>query len=293
MEHVVFYPATDGVPSFERVNSLDEAVAFAERLRNSSGITEFSVHALTPVPVSFRAYYHVEVPETEVATSDDEVTPEPVAVTDDVPEVAEAPVDEEPAAEAVVEEPAPVEVPVAQAEPVVEEAPVEEASVEVPAVESALTLEVVPDVETIGVVPDAAEESETAEAPVLALAPLASESDESDETAIDETTTDEAGTAPQEAADEDRSAEWVAEAVVHEPSPVVVAQEEAPEPVEPIVPTVAPSPAPAMKSTPFADAPPVMAPVVEGSTPITETESGTADVVPIPQGRRSMGFFSR
>jgi hypothetical protein len=63
MEHVVFYPSSEGVPAFERVGSLDEAVSFVEQLRNSFNITEFSVQALTPVPLSFRAYYHVEVPD--------------------------------------------------------------------------------------------------------------------------------------------------------------------------------------------------------------------------------------
>jgi hypothetical protein len=61
MEHVVFYPAADGTPAFERVSSLEAAVGFVERLRNSENITEFAVHELTPVPVSLRAYYHVEV----------------------------------------------------------------------------------------------------------------------------------------------------------------------------------------------------------------------------------------
>src|SRR3978361_1102836 len=62
MEHVVFYPSAEGVPAFERVVSLEAAVNFVEQLRNSLNITEFSVHALTPVPLAFRAYYHVEIP---------------------------------------------------------------------------------------------------------------------------------------------------------------------------------------------------------------------------------------
>jgi hypothetical protein len=62
MEHVVFYPGDQGVPSFQRVASLDEAVSFVEQLRNADNVTEFSVHTLTPVPLAFRAYYHVEVP---------------------------------------------------------------------------------------------------------------------------------------------------------------------------------------------------------------------------------------
>jgi hypothetical protein len=63
MEHVVFYPALDGAPAFRRFASLDDAVRFVEHLRNAEGVSEVSVHALSPVPVAFRAYYKVEVPQ--------------------------------------------------------------------------------------------------------------------------------------------------------------------------------------------------------------------------------------
>lgn len=62
MDHVVFYPGPDGVSGFRRFASLDEAVGFVEHLRNVEGVEDVSVHALTPVPVAFRAYYKVEVP---------------------------------------------------------------------------------------------------------------------------------------------------------------------------------------------------------------------------------------
>ncbi|MDP9239121.1 MAG: hypothetical protein M3O55_00545 [Actinomycetota bacterium] len=62
MEHVVFFPGPDGGPAFRRVGSLDEAVAWVERLRNVDDLTDFSVHALTEVPLSVRAYYKVQVP---------------------------------------------------------------------------------------------------------------------------------------------------------------------------------------------------------------------------------------
>lgn len=65
MEHVVFYPSAQSLPSFRRVSSLDEAVIFVEHLRNVENITEFSVHALTAVPLAFRAYYRAEVPAAE------------------------------------------------------------------------------------------------------------------------------------------------------------------------------------------------------------------------------------
>ena len=61
MEHVVFYQSTQGTPAFRRVSSLDDAVSFAEHLRNVEGVTDFSLYSLTPVTLSLRAYYHVEV----------------------------------------------------------------------------------------------------------------------------------------------------------------------------------------------------------------------------------------
>ena len=102
MEHVVFFPALDGAPAFRRFVSLDEAVRFVEHLRNAEGVSEVSVHALSPVPLAFRAYYKVEVPDE----------PAPVAP---VAAVAEVPLPSEPGDDAVpvpVAE-APVEAPVA------------------------------------------------------------------------------------------------------------------------------------------------------------------------------------
>src|SRR3954466_1398860 len=62
VEHVVFFPAHDGSPAFRRVASLEEAVRLVEHLRNVEGVSEVSCHALTEVPLAFRAYYRVEVP---------------------------------------------------------------------------------------------------------------------------------------------------------------------------------------------------------------------------------------
>ncbi len=81
MEHVVFFPAADGSPSFRRVASLDEAVRVVEHLRNVEGITTVSVHSLSEVPLAFRAYYRVEVPVEAVVPAQQvsEPAPEPVA----------------------------------------------------------------------------------------------------------------------------------------------------------------------------------------------------------------------
>lgn len=113
MEHVVFYPALDGAPAFRRFASLDDAVRFVEHLRNAEGVSEVSVHTLSPVPLSFRAYYKVEVPED-------------APVAEPAPVAEQAPIDEVPAlSEPVYDVPAPAEAPAAEA-PVAEvPAPVE------------------------------------------------------------------------------------------------------------------------------------------------------------------------
>ena len=83
MEHVVFFPAHDGSPAFRRVAGLDEAVRLVEHLRNVEGVNEVSCHALSEVPLAFRAYYRVEVPAGEaVATA--EVPVQPVDVLSDL-----------------------------------------------------------------------------------------------------------------------------------------------------------------------------------------------------------------
>ncbi|MGN6475459.1 MAG: hypothetical protein ACTHK4_17685 [Mycobacteriales bacterium] len=69
MEHVVFYQSSQGTPAFRRVASIDDAISFAEHLRNVEGITDFSVYSLAPVTLSLRAYYHVEVSGSETAAA--------------------------------------------------------------------------------------------------------------------------------------------------------------------------------------------------------------------------------
>ena len=103
MEHVVFFPAPDGTPAFRRVPSLDEAVRLVEHLRNIDGVSSASVHALTEVPLAFRAYYKVEVPAEASVPAQQVAEPvgfEPIAVEPEV-EVAEV---AEPPALALVED---------------------------------------------------------------------------------------------------------------------------------------------------------------------------------------------
>ncbi len=69
MEHVVFYQSAQGAPAFRRVGSLEDAVSFAEHLRNVENITDFSVYSLSPVTLSMRAYYHVEVTAADAGSA--------------------------------------------------------------------------------------------------------------------------------------------------------------------------------------------------------------------------------
>src|ERR1700709_555761 len=86
MEHVVFSAAVDGAgEEFRRVASLEEAIRVVEHLRNDLGVEDATVFALTPVPLAFRTYYRVEVPEVSPLTPTAEpvvaelVTQEPAA----------------------------------------------------------------------------------------------------------------------------------------------------------------------------------------------------------------------
>jgi hypothetical protein len=315
MEHVVFYPTAEDVPAFRRVSSLDEAINFVEHLRNVENVSDFSVFELAPVELSMRAYYHVQVPAAAA-----EGTADAAAESVDEPApTADVDVDAEPVAEtaAAVEEPAPVEEPAVAEEP----APVEEPA----AVDTEPLTEPAPEwseapAAVAEVAPEAADAS-----PVEVTEPAVEASDD----AVVDT---EPTMAPVEA-DDDRSAEWVAEAVVVEApveeSPAAAVPEviglAADEPVLAVVPPFAdpvvaaegqadeaaqasadeaaaaaePSEPADAPQGPFADAPPVTA-AVPAEEPLAASaeavfEPGTADVVPAvaPSGRRSLGFFAR
>jgi hypothetical protein len=288
MEHVVFYPGAGGAPSFQRVSSLDEAVGYVERLRNGANVTEFSVYELTPVPLSMRAYYRVEVPAAEEMDAADTVD----AVASETPDT----------------------------EPPNAEAPDTEAAVQFALGES--------DAAPPDVAAEAGATADADEAP-LAVADAADEAaDEDYALASSEILAAAAAAAasvsvapePVVDTDDDRGAEWVAEASVIEPAfvtpelPVLPALE----PFEPatsedddqhlaVAPSVAVPLPPSLKVTPFAVAPPVGSPLPAPLDPEpadvadfpvdaapSAPEPAAADVVPAsPGGRRSLGFFSR
>ena len=128
MEHVVFFPAHDGTPAFRRVSSLADAVRLVEHLRNVENVAELSVHALSEVPLAFKAIYRVEVPadlaggpaaEAPVEVPAQELPP-PLPVADAAPAL-EVVADEAPEVPGVVADEVPVPV-LAVAAPV-EDAP--------------------------------------------------------------------------------------------------------------------------------------------------------------------------
>ncbi|MFN2537402.1 MAG: hypothetical protein ABR549_04520 [Mycobacteriales bacterium] len=93
MEHVVFFPAHDGTPAFRRVSNLEEAVRLVEHLRNVENVAELSVHALTEVPLAFKAFYRVEVPgegSAQAPAVPTQEMPPPLPVVDAVPVVEDA-----------------------------------------------------------------------------------------------------------------------------------------------------------------------------------------------------------
>ena len=101
MEHVVFYQSTQGTPAFRRMASIEDAVSFAEHLRNVEGVTDFSVYTLSPVSLKLRAYYHVEISDAARAASLPSATPAGAALAEPMPTEPIAP-------DAVPAEPMPV-----------------------------------------------------------------------------------------------------------------------------------------------------------------------------------------
>lgn len=82
MAYVIFF-TDNGSPSYRRVGGRDDAVATVEHLRNDLEVTDAEIHHLSPVPLTFKTYYRVQVP------ADDESAPEQVPA---VPQQAQHPV---------------------------------------------------------------------------------------------------------------------------------------------------------------------------------------------------------
>lgn len=104
MEHLVRFTTSEGREGQHQAPSLDDALQFVERLRNSGEASDARVFRVQEVPISFRAYYKVEL------TAEPAPAGSPAAPADAQPAPDSAPgtaVDAPPAPVQVTEVPAP------------------------------------------------------------------------------------------------------------------------------------------------------------------------------------------
>jgi hypothetical protein len=59
--HMVIFRSPDGKPDYHQADSLEEATAFAEKLRNEERVTDARIFRMEEVPIEFKAYYKIEV----------------------------------------------------------------------------------------------------------------------------------------------------------------------------------------------------------------------------------------
>lgn len=61
MEHLVRFTNDEGREGQHTADSLDDALRFVERLRNSEAVAGVRVFRMQEVPISFRTYFKVEL----------------------------------------------------------------------------------------------------------------------------------------------------------------------------------------------------------------------------------------
>lgn len=61
MEHLVKFVNDEGREGQHTADSLDDALRFVERLRNSEAVADVRVFRMQEVPISFRTYFKVEL----------------------------------------------------------------------------------------------------------------------------------------------------------------------------------------------------------------------------------------
>ena len=87
MTHMVIFRSPEGKPGYHQAEGLDEAMRFAEMLRNQEQVTDARIFRMDEVPIEFKAYYRVEMASGEAAesvseeagASEPEAPPEPAA----------------------------------------------------------------------------------------------------------------------------------------------------------------------------------------------------------------------
>ena len=92
MTHMVIFRSPEGKPGYHQAEGLDEAMRFAEMLRNQEHVTDARIFRMDEVPIEFKTYYRVEVAGSgETAAGNGEVAE---AVTDSTLASADAEVTE-------------------------------------------------------------------------------------------------------------------------------------------------------------------------------------------------------
>ena len=61
MTHMVIFRSPEGKPGYHQAEGLDEAMRFAEMLRNQEHVTDARIFRMDEVPIEFKTYYRVEM----------------------------------------------------------------------------------------------------------------------------------------------------------------------------------------------------------------------------------------
>jgi hypothetical protein len=59
--HMVIFRSPEGKPGYHQAEGLDEAMRFAEMLRNQEQVTDARIFRMDEVPIEFKTYYRVEM----------------------------------------------------------------------------------------------------------------------------------------------------------------------------------------------------------------------------------------
>ena len=61
MTHMVIFRSPEGKPGYHQAEGLDEAMRFAEMLRNQEQVIDARIFRMDEVPIEFKTYYRVEM----------------------------------------------------------------------------------------------------------------------------------------------------------------------------------------------------------------------------------------
>jgi hypothetical protein len=80
--HMVIFRSAEGKPGYHQADSLEDAVRFVERLRNTESVTDSRIFHMQEVPIEFKQYFRVEVNPSGGPSEAPAVEPAPVVDTE-------------------------------------------------------------------------------------------------------------------------------------------------------------------------------------------------------------------